>query len=148
MESQLSDRSLFREAWERTKKFVLPEETMSLKVVFDNVRNYLICAAVVAAVVALETPRSGRDLWPWTVTVFAVLLIGANALQSWFIIERITGRIGRFQKEVRPGWGKLQRRLLRTFLVVLVVPIMAGAFQGFSILIVWAIKGGKQASGL
>lgn len=148
MEPSRQERGLFREAWERTKRFILPEETVSLKVVFDNVRNYLICAAVVGAVGALG-PSSGRDdVVPWTLIVFAILLIGTNALQSWFIVERITNRIGRFQREVRPQWGKLKRWLMRLLLAVLLVPVLAAMFQGFSILILWAIAGGRQASGL
>lgn len=146
METPTQERSIVREAWERTKKFVLPEEAMSLKLLFDNVRNYLMCAAVVAAVVALGEPGTSEQAG--TLTVFAVFLVGANALQSWFIIERITSRIGRFQSEVRPRWGKFRRRLMRVFLVVLMLPVIIAAFEGFSILLVWAIHGGKQASGL
>lgn len=148
MEPLREERGLFREAWDRTKRFILPEETVSLKVVFDNVRNYLMCAAVVAAVGALG-PSNGRDgVLPWTLIIFAILLIGTNALQSWFIVERFTNRVGRFQKEVRPQWGKLKRRLMRLFHFALLVPVLAAMFQGFSILILWALAGGRQASGL
>lgn len=134
-------------AWGRTKKFVLPEETTSLKLVFDNVRNYLMCAAVVAAVAALGAPSTSEQT-NWTLTVFAGFLVGANVLQSWLIIERVTSRIGRFQKELKPRWGRFQRGLVKIFLVALMLPVLIAAFEGFSILVVWAIRGGKQASGL
>ncbi|OGS98301.1 MAG: hypothetical protein A3F73_04605 [Gallionellales bacterium RIFCSPLOWO2_12_FULL_59_22] len=129
---------------------MLPEETMSLKLLFDNVRNYIICAAVVAAVTALREPHTSEQAaaWPWTLTIFAVFLVGSNVLQSWLIIEHITNRIGRFQGEVRPLWGKVQRGLMRLFLVFLTLLVLITAFEGFSILLVWAIRGGKQASGL
>ena len=145
MDTTRQENNLVREAWERTKKFVLPEEIMSLKLVFENVRNYLMCAAVVAAVAALTVPRTSEQagVWPWTLTVFAAFLIGLNVLQSWFIIERITNRIGRFPKEVRPRWGKLKRRLMRVFIVAMMLPVITAAIEGFSTLFIWAIHGGK-----
>ena len=51
--------SLAREAWTRSKKFVLPDETVSMKTIFDNVRNYLVCGGVVAAVGALGPSTAG-----------------------------------------------------------------------------------------
>jgi hypothetical protein len=134
---------LHREIWARTKKFVLPEEKITLKVIFDNVRNYLMCAAVVAAVAVLGPVAGNGVVVPWTLIVFAGLLIITNVLQSWFIIERWTSRIGRFQKEIRPGWGKLKRRLMRVCIAILFFPIMAGMAQGFLLLVLWALTGGK-----
>jgi hypothetical protein len=129
---------LVREAWSRTKKFVLPEETVSLKTIFDNVRNYLMCAAVVGALGA-----SAAADWPWTLVAFSIALIAANALQSWFIVEKWTARIGRFQTEVRPRWGKFKRRLMRVVLVVILLPVFTAMFQGFALLVQWALRGGK-----
>jgi hypothetical protein len=141
LEQSREPSGLHREIWSRTKKFLLPEEVVSLKVVFDNVRNYLMCAAVVAAVGALG-PSTGHGVVPWTLVMFAVLLILANAIQSWLIIEKLTSQIGRFQKEVRPKWGKFKRRLTRLVLVVVLTPVLAGIIQGFLLLIIWAINGG------
>lgn len=141
--------SIISEAWGRVKKFLLPEETMSLKLVFDNVRNYLLCAAVIAAVVALSGRNHGEgyEIWPWTLSVFAFSLLGANALQSWLIISHVTRRIGRFQREVRPAWGRWKRRLVRVLLLVFVLPVVLAAYNVFPALILWAITGGMKASG-
>lgn len=139
---------LFREAWERTKRFVLPEEAASLKLVFDNVRNYLICAAVIGAIGALSPRNSeGQPIWPLSIVVMAALLLGANFVQSWLLLDRMSTRVGRFQKEVRPKWGKLRRRLLRVLLVLIMIPIIISAIDLFQMLIQWAARGGKQISG-
>lgn len=138
------------EAWVRLKRFILPDESVSLKVVFDNVRNYLICAAVIAAFGATraqwQDPPGGS--WSWGLALFAVLFLGANALQSLLIVNRIAGRVGRFQKEVRPSWVRWRRRLFRLLLVVLVAPIIWSAYQGFFALMVWAIAGGQRGAAL
>ena len=102
-----------------------------------------MCAAVVAAVEALGPSAVSGEVLPWTLIVFAVLLIAANSLQSWLIVEKLTSRIGRFQKEVRPKWGRFRRRLMRVALVVVLAPVLVAIFQGFSVLIMWAVKGGK-----
>lgn len=125
----------------RTKKFVLPEEAISLKVIFDNVRNYLMCAAVVGAIGALGPIGPAEVSAP--LVAFAVGLVAANALQSWLIFQRWTARIGRFQAEVRPGWGKFKRRLMRVFLFLLLLPVVGATFQAFVVLIAWAMRGGR-----
>ena len=132
---------LIREVWDRTKKFILPEETVSLKLIFDNVRNYLMCAGVVGAIGALGT--IGQPEVPVTLIAFAGALVAANALQSWFIVQKWTARIGRFQSEVRPRWGKFRRRLLRVVLFLVLLPVFGATFQAFGLLIAWALRGGK-----
>ena len=132
---------LLREAWTRTKKFVLPDEAVTLKTIFDNVRNYLMCAGVVAAIGALGT--LGRPEMPWTLVTFAIALVAANALQSWLILQRWTERIGRFQSEVRPRWGKFKRRSMRVALFLLLLPLFGAMLQSFATLIQWALRGGK-----
>jgi len=138
------------EAWTRVKRFVLPDEAVTLKVVFDNVRNYLICAAVIAALGATRTqwkdPPGGS--WSWGLAIFALLFLGANALQSVLIITRLTDRVGRFQKEIRPTWAKWRRRLFRLLLAALFAPIIWSAYQGFFALMVWAIAGGQRVGAL
>jgi hypothetical protein len=133
---------LHREIWARAKKFLLPEEAVTLNVIFGNIRNYLMCAAVVGAVGALG-PSTGHGVIPWTLVMFAALLILTNAVLSWHIIERWTNRIGRFQREVRPNWGRFRRRLMRAILVIVLAPVFAGIVQGFLLLTLWALKGGK-----
>lgn len=142
--------SIISEAKERFKKFLLPEETMSLKLVFDNIRNYFMCAAVIVAVAAMSEQNAGRDneIWPWTLSVFAFFLLGANALQSWLIINHVTRRVGRFQREVRPTWAKWKRRLARILLLALMLPFMIAAYDVIPRLILWAITGGSKANGL
>lgn len=109
-----------------------------MKTIFDNVRNYVVCAAVVGALGATASAE-----WPWTLTAFASALIVANVLQSWFILEKWTARIGRFQSEVRPRWGKFQRRALRVAIVLVLLPVFTSMFNGFALLVNWALRGGK-----
>ncbi len=130
-----------QEAWTRAKKFVLPEDVISLKVIFDNVRNYLMCAAVVGALGALGP--MGQHEVPAPLVAFAVGLVVANAFQSWLIFQKWTSRIGQFQAEVRPRWGKFKRRVMRVFLFFLLLPVFAATFQAFGVLIAWAMRGGK-----
>ena len=140
---------LIRELWNRVQHFVLPEETVSLKIVFDNVRNYFICITLIAAVLAMAAQfplNSGgiaRDLiiWPWSLRVFALVLLGANALQSWLIITKVTKDIGRLPRTLRPTWGKWRRRGMRFFLVILVAPVIFSAYQIFPALIVLVVSG-------
>jgi hypothetical protein len=75
--------------------------------------------------------------------VFAIGLILANALQSLLIFLRWTTRIGRFQGEVRPRWGKFKRRLTRVMLFLVLLPLVGSTFQAFGVLITWALRGGK-----
>ncbi len=141
MIAPLKEPGMIREAWTRTKKFILPEEAVSLKLIFDNVRNYLMCAAVVGAIGALG--NIGQPETPGPLVAFAGALIAANALQSWLIVQKWTERLGRFQSEVRPRWGKFKRRLMRVFLFLILLPVFAATFQAFGMLIAWALRGGK-----
>lgn len=148
METASKPKGVFREVWERVKRFALPEEAFSLKLVFDNVRNYLICAAVIGAVGALS-PKSagGQPIWPASILVMAFLLIGANFLQSWLLVDRLTSGVGGFQKQVRPKWGRFRRRLLRSLLVILLLPVVVSAFDLFQLMIQWAVSGGRPGGG-
>jgi hypothetical protein len=66
---------LLTDLWRRVQKFVLPEETITLKVAFDNVRNYLICAAVIAALGASRRVMSSgaEDALPVGLVFFVLL---------------------------------------------------------------------------
>ena len=86
--------SLVGEIWTITKRFILPDEVVSLKVIFDNVRNYLVCAGVVGAIGDLGS--IGQPEAPTTLVAFASGLVAANALQSWLIFQKWTAQIGRF----------------------------------------------------
>jgi hypothetical protein len=82
--------------------FFLPEKEMSLKVVFDNLRNYAIVGGIVALANLLNNGKLmlaallyGKSYFPnakgvvWAILGFAIILFGANALQSVHIILRI-----------------------------------------------------------
>ena len=147
--------SVIRELWLRIQAFILPEEVISLKVVFDNVRNYFICTTVVAAVLAIgqegvpsPSGTSNTAIWPWSLQFVGLMLLGGNALQSWLIISRVTKGIGRLPKTIRPTWGKWRRRTMRLLLVLLVAPFVFAAYQVFPTLIAWAIAGGGSGKAL
>jgi hypothetical protein len=86
---------------ESLKKFALPEEVVSLKMVFDNVRNYAICAGVFALAIWVKKPvatvppwifREGADVakaFPfWTAMTVGAVLTLLNGLQSYLIAHR------------------------------------------------------------
>jgi hypothetical protein len=88
----------------RLEAFVLPERDVSLKLVFDNVRNYLICGAVLALTLWFRSgkaspppfifngpPRDGWALLTWASLVVFVALFGLNLYQSYLITARILG---------------------------------------------------------
>jgi hypothetical protein len=126
---------------EQVKDFILPKEKISLKLLFDNVRNYLMCAAVVAVAAASAKDQTNTSTWP--LELFASFLIIANILQTWFIIERITSGIGQYHDRIRLQWGKSRRFLVKLFLVILTIFAFIAAIRGFSALLAWAIRGGK-----
>ncbi len=156
MEPSRPQVGLIREIWRRVQRFALPEETISLKIVFDNVRNYFICAALVAAIMAIAQRAVASSagavhtsaIWPWSLQVIALVLLGGNALQSWLIISRVTQRIGRLPGDIRPTWGKWRRRGLRLLLAVLAAPFVFAAYEVFPALILWAVMGGNNAKAL
>ena len=91
LETSLRNNSLF--------DFLVPEEYLSLKLFFDNLRNYAICAAFVALGVwvwshgwqLLPPPISGwaPPIVAAMIWVFAGGLALANALQTWILIREL-----------------------------------------------------------
>src|SRR5574337_1214669 len=80
------------------ENFLLPESSLSLKIVFDNIRNYLICGAVLGLVFWFQSgratappilfsgpPRDGWQLLKWVSLVVFFLLFLLNAYQSYLI---------------------------------------------------------------
>ena len=92
----------------QVREFVIPESRLSLKLYFDNVRNYAICGALLAFGLWLQSkwailPNSGRlqfDIGQVTLSIGAmellvstgcvyvacISLLALNALQSWFLL--------------------------------------------------------------
>ena len=90
------------------REFVLPESRRSLKLYFDNVRNYAVCGVLLAFGLWLqvkwaELPESGRlqfDIGQATLAIgttellisigcvytACISLLALNALQSWFLL--------------------------------------------------------------
>jgi hypothetical protein len=129
-----------RQRWAEIQKFLLPEEAITLNMVFINLRNYLMCAAVVGAVGALE-PAHTQSFIPWTLIMFTAFLMLANALQSWLIIQKWTSRVGA-RDEANPNWGRLKRRMVRIFVAIVMVAFVAGMIREFFLLTIWALRGG------
>ncbi len=136
-------------------RFLLPEESISLKLVFDNVRNYLLCGALAAVGVALAkldgatitNTFDALPLWPWSLKVIFLLLLAANAVQTVLIINRATRGVGNIPKDLRPNWRRWQRLTLQVVILLLIFPIVAAAFQLLPTLILWALAGGTNPKG-
>lgn len=80
------------------ENFLLPESSLSLKVIFDNVRNYLICGAVLSMTFWFQSgratappiifngpPKGGWQLLIWASLAAFFLLFLLNAYQSYLI---------------------------------------------------------------
>jgi hypothetical protein len=79
--------------------FLIPESVISLKLVFDNVRNYLICGAVLSMTLWFQSGKAvappiifngpptqdGWQLLIWASRIAFVLLFVLNAYQSYLI---------------------------------------------------------------
>ncbi|PHM21047.1 MAG: hypothetical protein CK604_01190 [Curvibacter sp. PD_MW3] len=80
------------------ENFLLPERVLSLKVIFDNVRNYLICGAILSMTFWLQSgratappiifngpPKDGWQflIWASLAAFFSLFLL--NAYQSYLI---------------------------------------------------------------
>ena len=96
--------------FEKILSFILPEKMMSLKLLFDNFKNYIICGAFLAMSVWFEreaaaehhiawlfpSGKTGGTLVQWAVgpyfswvaTGFFWLFFAFNAWQSWLIFWR------------------------------------------------------------
>lgn len=82
------------------ENFVLPEKAMSLKLVFDNVRNYVIIGALVGLAIWLDSSKAtvppifNPDLVPertnwWLCLSLSAILFFFNGSQTYFIIVRL-----------------------------------------------------------
>lgn len=89
-------------------KFLLPEKEVSLKVVFDNLRNYVIVGAFFGMARWFEQdkatappgiftgpPRSGWMTYAWLCLVVACVLFLLNAGQTYSIVARVWNRVFR-----------------------------------------------------
>jgi len=91
-ETRLKDNSFY--------EFLVPEQHLSLKLFFDNLRNYGICAAFAALGAWLWIVRGGVanlvQLSPWVLSASAVAcwllvacLLVLNVLQTWFLSNEL-----------------------------------------------------------
>jgi hypothetical protein len=85
------------------ERFLVPEAEISLKVIFDNVRNYLICGALLGMALWLQSGKAiappvlfagpptkvGLQLLFWTTIAIFGVLFTVNACQSYVIGRRL-----------------------------------------------------------
>jgi hypothetical protein len=129
----------------RLRHFALPD-ALSLKVVFDNLRNYLICGALMVAINAVAANQSPAQLfvnWPALAKGLVFILLGANIYQSWIIVDELETKFVRFVVHVGPHRGKLLQWTVRGLLVLFWIPLVIAAYQFVPALVRWAIAGGK-----
>lgn len=129
----------------RLRRFALPD-ALSLKVVFDNLRNYFICGALMVAIntiAASQTPAQIFVIWPALSKGLVFILLGTNIYQSWVIVDELETTLVRFVIGVGPHWGKLLRWTVSVLLILFWIPLMFAAYQFVPALVQWAIAGGK-----
>ena len=95
---------------EPIERFILPDEKISLKLVFDNFRNYILCGAIGTIVILLEQrdvtefpiklgPSPDWDaLIVWGKTIFFAFVV-LNMLQGILIFLKFTRLIIDFYKK-------------------------------------------------
>jgi hypothetical protein len=144
-------------------RFVLPEAELSLKVVFDNVRNYLICGALLGMALWFRSgkatapplifngpPKDGWVLLTWFASVVFVLLYFLNLYQSYLIARRFFPFLSTEQNA-----GPTKRVKLPIYIeivVLLLAMVLTGViltlgFAGllFAIYVPWFAASGSRA---
>lgn len=118
--------SFWNAARQELLDFALPEKTVSLKLVFDNLRNYLMCAAVVGVVrTAYRAPTSDPD-WPWALQWVIASVTALNIIQSWCIIQGVVDRLRTLPRVLERRWI---RSLTKLVLVGVVFMTVMAVFQ-------------------
>lgn len=85
-------------------RFLLPEKELSLKVVFDNFRNYAIVGGLAAMahwfqsgkasvppIIIKGVREGGWEINAWICLTIAAVLFVLNVLQSYYIVGRLLG---------------------------------------------------------
>ncbi|HWW13121.1 MAG TPA: hypothetical protein VN310_00550 [Candidatus Dormibacteraeota bacterium] len=98
-------------------RFVLPDD-LSLKVIFDNVRNYGIAAGVIFSG-RYYNQVDGASSWPvWILVGAGIVLVLLNSLQSWVLLLNVFHHFPGFSHEEmasrsrRAGWSLSIKSLL------------------------------------
>lgn len=100
------ERSLF-------KRFLVPEEAISLRIIFDNVKNYAVCAAIYAAAVALSrnisTISSGETEEDPELLLIYGLIIAGSLLTIFCILQSL--------EIYRVGYKNMEARIIENIQV-------------------------------
>lgn len=122
---------------ELARRFLLPEKEVSLKVVFDNLRNYAIIGVIVAmaqwfqsgratapTLIFKKATRANWDFEVWTCLAVAAVLFVLNLWQSYHVVIGLT-TFG--DAESGPSTGERAKRPWHTriFIWVLVLCLFA-----------------------
>ena len=144
-------RSLIASLYGALLNFVLPEDKASLKLIFDNVRNYIICGSVYLLHLWLKSqptasfsgilvsPAIEQSLITGFVLLIVYALAGFNLLQSYMLFgptfRAIQTRVESLTQAAaeRPSLG---RSLLSLLVVVLWFPIALGCSVGLFVVVV------------
>ncbi len=133
-------------------QFFLPEAHLSVKVLFDNVRNYAICGAFLAFAILLDrgtlgAPRFAEGpYWellvrsmPAISTILAITLFLLNVVQSVLILFRTVDAFGEFTSKPA-DWLTDERRSswlsVPAMFAFLLVPCFLFIFFGAAILVI------------
>ena len=138
----------FQEERKALRSFLLPDEALSLKLLFDNIRNYIICAALLAAAnhlspsPALHSGELMRTL-SFVLGGFAIICTLLNLLQSYCMFNIAFQGISPAVLEVAESTHSLLRPTLRVvlkafLLMFYAITIPAIFFYVFGLLIALA----------
>lgn len=123
------------------KQFILPEDRLSLKLVFDNVRNYAICGALLSLAFWFRSGKAtpppliftGPPLawWPleWMSLAAFAILFGFNAYQTILIVLRLWGEFIKVDKAESKGPSTAPWYIWILY-YLLALPLLALVFGG------------------
>jgi hypothetical protein len=121
------------------ERFILPEDVMSLKLIFDNLRNTAIIGGLIAVANWVQTGRASEAAVPffilkdgaaWLFYAATCILFLLNTLQT----QAIMGRIARASFRNIDWDGNLRREPLSWIEYVILSPAMVGVLVLFFVL--------------
>ena len=142
-QNRMSDFKLRSAIADALSRALVPEENVSLKLAFDNLRNYAICAGLFATSGWLGA-KIAEPLWmhrlTYLITALAAILLLGNGLQSITIGGRFFDQLEAFIEEVETHKGRTLARLLYA-LTVLAAVVLGLIFSTCVLLLAfWAIQ--------
>lgn len=114
-------------------RFLVPEDIITLKVIFDNVKNYALCGAIIVVYLAASRSVSEDPSLPFhrfmigAIALILVLLSFMQSLEIWWVtclhLRVRDQQNGRPEKETFKGCLKWAAFKAITFIIVIIISV-------------------------